>query len=110
MNITEAREIKWAAGGFIGGFLLCYLLLGAFQFQPAASPPFAKATPITTWLPVPASPVVGVTNSQSPELIIELPQQWVPPPPGLLPGAPRPGYSLDLIDTHYQLPQPPTQP
>ena len=23
--------------------------------------------------------------------IIELPQQWVPPPPGLLPGAPRPG-------------------
>jgi hypothetical protein len=43
-------------------------------------------------------------------LIIELPQQWVPPPPGLLPGAPRPGYSLDLIDTHYQLPQPPTQP
>ena len=93
----------------MGGFLLCYLLVGAFRSQPAASPVLATATPGAAWLPVPAVPVFQVTNLQLPELRIESPPRWVGPglPP---PGALNTGYSLDLIDTHYQLPQKPEEP
>jgi hypothetical protein len=52
MNM-RAREMKWAAGGFVGGFLLCYLLIGASRSQPPALGLLTKATPITAWPPVP---------------------------------------------------------
>jgi len=101
----RTKEVKWATGGFLGGFLLCYLLFGVFRPQPAASPVLAKATPGAAWL----LPVVQVTNLQLPGLRIESPLRWVGPglPP---PRAPNPGYSLDLIDTHCQLPQRPEEP
>ena len=96
----RAKEVKWATAGFIGGFLLCYLLVGAFRPQPAASPVLAKAGPGAAWLPFQAVPAVQVTNLRLPELrIIELPPRWEGPgvlPPSLM----NPGYSLDLIDTH----------
>ncbi len=95
----SAREIKWAAGGFIGGFLLCYLLIGAFRSPSPAPGGLTKAALITAW---PTLPVV-VTNIQLPELHILGPDRWVGPeaPAGYMP----PSYSLDLIDTHYQPPQ-----
>ena len=107
----RAKEVKWAMGGFLGGFLLCYLLVGAFRSQPAASPVLAKATPGAAWLPAPVLPVFEVTNFPLPEIRIELPPRVVgpvpePPPPQLL----NPNYSLDLIDTHYQLPPKPEEP
>src|SRR5512140_2429870 len=95
MNI-QARETKWAACGFTGGFLLCYLLLGAFRSQSPAPALLTKAVPITAWPTVPAV----VTNIQLPELRIMGPDRWVGP---RMPSDPRlPGYSLDLIDTHYE--------
>jgi hypothetical protein len=101
--------MKWATGGFVGGLLLCYLLVGAFRSEPAASPVLVKATSGAAWLPVPAVPVVRVTNLPLPELRIESPPRWVgrrlPPRRAL-----NRGYSLDLIDTHYQLPQRPEGP
>jgi hypothetical protein len=96
----RAQELKWAAGGFVGGFLLCYLLIGAFRSQPhtpapAPAPgPVTLVTPATTW----PSGFVRVTNIQLPELRIIAPDRWTEPVP-----LPR-GYTLDLIDTHYQLP------
>lgn len=96
-----AREIKWAAGGFLGGFLLCYLLIGAFQTQPASPGLVTKAAPVTAWPPVQVALAPLPTNLQPPEVIIELPPRWEGP------GVPRPsllnpGYSLDLIDTRPQ--------
>jgi hypothetical protein len=105
----RAKEVKWATGGFVAGFLLCYLLVGAFRSEPAASPVIARAAPGAAWLPVPAVPVVRVTNLRLPELRMESPPRWVGRglhPPRTLNG----GYSLDLIDTHYQLPQKPEAP
>jgi hypothetical protein len=43
MNM-RAREMQWAAAGFVGGFLLCYLLVGASRSQPPAP------GLLTTWL------------------------------------------------------------
>lgn len=103
----KVNEVKWATGGLAGGFLL-YLLVGTFRSQPAVSPLLAKA-PGAAWLPVPAMSVVQVTNLELPELRIESPPRWV----GLgLPslGVLNSGYSLDLIDTHFQLPQKPEEP
>ncbi len=100
----RAREMKWAVGGFVGGFLLCYILLGAFRVQPPAPGLLTKAAPITARPTLPAV----VTNIQTPELRIIGPDRWLGP---TLPTDPRqPGRSLDLIDTHYQLPQPPEKP
>ena len=100
MNM-RAPEIKWTAGGFVGGFLLCYLLLGPFRSQSPAPGLLTKATPVTPWL---------MTNSQLPEVRIALPDRWVEQVPGT-PRSPKPlGYSLDLIDTRYQLPQPAKEP
>jgi len=105
MNI-QARDMKWAGGGFVAGFLLCYLLIGAFRSQSPAPGLVTKATPRTAW-----PPVLGVvTNIQLPEVRIASPERWVEQVPGM-PSAPKPpGYSLDLIDTHYQIPQPPEKP
>ena len=98
----KAREVKWAAGGFVGGFLLCYLLIGAFRATPPGPSLLTKATPIT-WPPVLAVPAM-VTNIQFPEMRIVGPDRWVEQVRGM-PSHPRPpGYSLDLIDTHYQPP------
>ena len=102
MNMP-AREAKWAAGGFAGGFLFCYLLIGAFQPRPAAPPLLASAKPTAAWPPVPAVPAVPIvqaTNLELPEFHIQSPPRWLGPglPP---PGVVNPGYSLDLIDTHY---------
>ena len=95
------REITWAAGGFIGGFLLCYLLIGAFQSHRPASRFLARMTPAAAWPPVAATPAVQLTNVTWPELRIESPPRWLGP--GTAPGCVRPGYSLDLIDdTHHQ--------
>ena len=107
MNMP-AREIRWAAAGFIGGFLLCYLLIGAFQSHRPASPLLARVRPATAWPPVPAVPGVQVTNVALPELRIELPPRWHGPE--LHPGQPHPGYSLDLIDTHAEVPKLPQNP
>ena len=103
-----AREIKWAAGGFIGGFVLCYLLLGAFQPQTPAAPLLPWVTPTTAWPAVAVVPGVQVTNFPLPELRIESPSRWLGP--GLPPGPPHPGYSLDLIDTHAEAPKLPQNP
>ena len=108
MNMS-AREIKWAVGGFLGGFLLCYLLIGVFQSQPVSpdlltSPELlTNAAPGTVWPFGPLAPAVLATNGQP--TVIELPPRWVEQPTGMA-VTPPPGYSLDLIDTHYQLPQP----
>jgi hypothetical protein len=111
MSMT-ARNIKWAVSGFVGGFLFCYLLIGAFQSQRAASPLLAKATPAVAWpqAPVIATvPTVLVTNLGLSELHIESPPRWLGPglPP---PRVSNPNYSLDLIDTHYQTPKRPPEP
>jgi hypothetical protein len=103
-----AREIKWGAGGFIGGFLLCYLLIGAFRSQTPASPLLAKVTSPAAWPSAPAVLVVQVTNFPLPELRIEALPRWLGP--GLPPGPPHPGYSLDLIDTHAEVPKLPQDP
>ncbi len=104
MHINE-REIKWAAGGFIGGFLVCWLLIGVFRPEPPTSPPLTGATPSAAWPPVPLAPAVEFTNLELPELRIETPRlRWVWPSPIQL-VAPQSGYSLDLIDTHYQPPK-----
>ena len=116
MRVTK-REMRWAAGGAIAGFLLCYVLIAAFQ-RPAApalvtkvtqamalppGPPRANAT-WTTALPVSIIPSIVVTNLRFPEIRIEMPARSAglsPEPPS---APPRPGYSLDLIDTRYQPP------
>jgi hypothetical protein len=55
----RARELKWAAAGFAGGFLFCYCLIGAFQSHPAAAPPLlASAAPAAAWHPVQVVPAV----------------------------------------------------
>jgi len=97
----RTRETKWAAGGFVGGFLLCYLLLGAFRSQSPAPGLLTRATPVTAW---------EVTNVQLPEVRIVSPDRWVEQVPGMPRGPKPPGYSLDLIDTRYQLPQLPKDP
>ena len=102
MNMP-ARELRCAAGGFLVGFLVCYLLIGAFQSHQPASPPIAKVTPATASPPVPPFPLVQVTNVAPPRLRIQSPPRG--PAPGLLPGRPHPGYSLDLIDTHAEPPK-----
>jgi hypothetical protein len=99
--IMPRRELKWAAAGFIGGFLLCYLLIGASQFQRPASSHLARITPPTVWPPVPAVSGVQLTNTALPEFRIESPPRWRGPEP--TPDRRHPGYSLDLIDdTHHQ--------
>jgi hypothetical protein len=107
MNMPT-REMKWGAGGFLGGFLLCYLLIGGLLSQPPASPLVARMTPTTAWPAVAAVPGVQVTNFPLPELRIESPPRWLGP--GLPPGPPHPGYSLDLIDTHAEAPKLPQNP
>ena len=92
-------EIKWAAGGFIGGFLLCYILLAAAQAQRPASPRLARVTLPVAWPPVPLT-AVQLTNMALPELRSEASPQRLGPGP-----APHPGYSLDLIDTHAKPPK-----
>jgi hypothetical protein len=95
----KGREIKWAVGGFLGGFSLCYVILGAFGHQPGASPLLAKVTPVTALPAIPAVAATTVTNLPLPAFRIELPPRWV----GTSPEPPGPGYSLDLIDdTHNQ--------
>src|SRR5437660_12616174 len=101
-------EIKSAAGGFLGGFLVCCLLMGAVRLQPAASPLLAKVTPANGWPPVPAVPGAQNTNLPLLELRIESPPRWSGP--GLPPGPPQPGYSLDLIDAHAEVPKLPQNP
>jgi len=103
-----AREIKWAAGGFIGGFLLCYLLIGAFQSQTPASPLLAKVTPSAEWPRTPAHIAVHVTNFPSPVLRVESPPRWLGSE--LPPGPPYPGYRFDLIDSHAEVPKLPQDP
>jgi hypothetical protein len=94
------REMKWAAAGFIAGFLLCYLLIGAAQFQRPASR-LARVTPPMVWPPVPTVSGVQLTNLALPEFRIESSPRWLGPGPP--PGRPHGGYSLDLIDdTHHQ--------
>lgn len=104
----SAREIKWAAGGFAAGFLLCYLLNVAIPPQPADPLDLAKGTPAAVWPPVPT--IAPVTDTNPPEAEIRSPSRWDQPPPGVSLRAPWPGYSLDLIDTSYRLPQPPEKP
>jgi hypothetical protein len=98
--------MRWAAGGFLGGFLLCYLLLTPFRPQPPAPGLLTSATPSTTWPPVPAV----ATNIQLPEVRIASPDRWVDQMPGMPPGPRPPGYSLDVIDTRYQPPPLPEKP
>jgi len=102
---SNGREIKWAVCGCLGGFLFCYLLVGAFRAQPISSPPpLVKAVGNVAWPVLPAPPVVAVTNLKAPELRVELPPRWVGPSWELPSEIGRPGYFLDLIDTHYQPP------
>jgi hypothetical protein len=105
MNMPR-REIKWAAVGFAGGFLLCYLLVGAFQSHRPASSLLARVTSASAWPAVPVLLGPQFTNVALPELRIESPPRWRGP--AMAPGAPyRPhrGYSLDLIDTHVETPK-----
>ncbi len=98
--------MKWAASGFVAGFLLCYLLVSAFRSQPGAAGLLTRATPLAARSPMP--PVV--TNIPLPGVRIGSPDRWVDRMPGM-PSIPRPlGYSLDLIDTRYQLPRMPEKP
>jgi hypothetical protein len=43
----KVREFKWAIGGFIGGFLLCYLLFSTFRAEHRASGLLTQALPTT---------------------------------------------------------------
>ena len=95
----KRREIKWAAWGFLGGFLLCCLLIGGLRPEPAAPRVLAGWPGTTVWPPWRTSPSNQLTNLQVPELRIELPPRWEPPPVVMPLGS-----SLDLIDTHYQAP------
>ncbi len=101
MNMAR-RKIKWAAAGFVGGFLLCYLLIGAFQSPRAPSRLMARVTAPPAFPPV---PTVQVTNIALPQLRIQSPPRW--PGSGVPPASPHPGYSLDLIDTHAEIRNPP---
>src|ERR1035437_979620 len=107
MNMP-AREIKWASGGFLGGFLLCYVLIGGLRSQPSASPLLARVTPSTVRPTAVAVPRVQVMNVVLPDLRVESSPRWLGP--GLPPGPPHPGYSLDLIDTHAEVPKLPQDP
>ena len=98
----KAPDMKWAAAGFVGGFLLCYLLLGAFRATPPRAAFLTKAAPIT-WSSVPSVSLV-VTNVQLRELHIVEPDRWLDQLPGMPFNHRRSGYSLDLIDTRYQPP------
>ena len=102
----KPREVNWAAGGFAAGFLLCYVLIGAFRARPSGPALLTKATPTpVAWRPA----LAVVTNIQLPELHIVLPDRWEHVP-GTLSDPRPPGYSLDLIDTHYQPPPLPEKP
>jgi hypothetical protein len=81
--------MRWAVAGFVGGFLLCYLLIGTSQSPRPASPPLALVTP-------PVAPEVQVTKLVLPKFHTESPARWLGPGPA--PNRPHPGYSLDLID------------
>jgi hypothetical protein len=114
-------EVKYAIGGFAGGFLLCFLLLGSLGSLPLHTQQFAKAKPVSPssiaqemtitvtnlqigqmgiWQPpgwmlgVPSRKTVNITNMQIPVLRIWEPPRWR----GFVPGQPGWGYSLDLID------------
>jgi hypothetical protein len=115
MNMS-AREIKWAVTGFVGGFLLCYLLLGSFRAEPRAPSLVTWATPSTPPLRAPATgdrpgnarvDVVilrEVTNTPLPQRDLRPDRwdRWVGP---RLPTDPsQRADSLDLLDTRHQIP------
>src|SRR5437868_1957748 len=101
-------ELIWAAWGFAGGFVLCYLLVAGFSNPNVATRTTAKSissapqAPSKLW-PVYVTNTVFVTNNvpgpievkllfRIDEGMIQKGQTWVAP-------VRRPGYSLDLIDT-----------
>jgi hypothetical protein len=97
MSMT-ARDKKWATAGFVGGFLLCYLLLAVLGHRQTAVSVPAKAAPAMAWT-FPGTATAPNTSLPTRQLVIESPLRWV----GTLPERPGPGYSLDLIDdTHHQ--------
>ncbi len=101
MNMVR-REIKWAAGGFVGGFLLCYFLMGTCQSPRPASPLLGQVTPAE---PVPLVLAAQFTNLALPKLHHDsIPRRLGP---GTASGLPHPYYSLDLIDTHAETPRVP---
>ena len=95
MNMP-AREMKWVVGGFVGGFMACYLLLGALRQQPAGASALAKVTPASAWPLLPTPAAAMPTNLPAKEFHLHLPPRWV----GTSPEPAGPGYSTDLIDDH----------
>jgi hypothetical protein len=91
--------MKWATGGFLVGFILCYLLLAFPSQPPRAAGLVGSATPSIT--PPSSQVTFVVTNIQLPEIRIPMTDRWLDQGPGTPPG---PGYSLDLIDTRFQPP------
>jgi hypothetical protein len=51
-----SKEVRWALSGFIGGFILCYFLTGAFH-QPQQSARPTQLTQLLVPSPVPAPPM-----------------------------------------------------
>jgi len=114
MDSMLTQKTKWAMGGFVVGFLVCYLLLGTARHWNARAPSIANAAPNTAWPLSATAPGFNPLIPPTPEVTTQTPPHWLHPtqefiiqmPPrglSLTPEPPGPGYSTDLIDdTHPQ--------
>jgi len=95
-------RIKWAACGFVAGFLVCYLLETKLWQQPTIPPSLASGP--SSWVPMVISlPPFGQTNS--PQFDAQGGPRNIYRRPFPLRPEQLQERSLDLIDTLYQLPR-----